>query len=112
MKLSILVAGVASILAGIFQLIFTIWASEDSWHLGSPIRQHGHITGLFAGHPHQTAIQGQHEAALRVIDTLEVSLHVHLIGSCLLLALGFLLLYLRFTLPWPTAVASHYEPKR
>lgn len=112
MKLSILVVGVASILAGISQLIFTIWAGEASWHLGSPIRQHGRIAGLFAGHTHQSAIQGQHEAALRVIDTLEVSLNVHLIGGCLLLALGLLLLYLRFTLPWPAAIASHYEPKR
>ena len=51
-------------------------------------------------------------AALRVIDTLEVSLNVHLIGGCLLLALGFFFLYLRFTLPWPAAIASHHEPKR
>jgi len=97
MKLTILFAGIASIVAGISELIFTVWAGEASWHLGSPIRQHGRIAGLFAGHPHQSAIEGQHATALRVIDTLEVSLTVHMIGGGLLLAVGVLLLYLRFS---------------
>jgi hypothetical protein len=97
MKLTILFAGIACIVTGISELIFTVWAGEASWHLGSPIRQHGRIAGLFAGHPHQSAIEGHHATALRVIDTLEVSLTVHMIGGGLLLAVGVLLLYLRFS---------------
>lgn len=97
MRLTILMAGIASIVAGISQLIFVMWAGEASWHLGSPIRQHGRMADLFVGHPRQSAIEGQHEAALRVINTLEVSLDVHMIGAALLLAVGVLLLYLRFS---------------
>ncbi|GEM_PF-4881688 len=99
MRIAVLASAVVSIVSGVLQLIFVMWAGEASLHLGSPIRGHGGIADLFAGHPRQSLIKGQYQAALQVIDTLEVSLYVHMAGGALLILLGAVLglVYLRPT---------------
>ena len=89
MRITILCIGIVQLAAGILQLWFVLWAGEASLHLGSPIRNRGgDISHWIADQSQQSAASYLHKVTLQVIDTLRVSLDVHLFFGALLLALG------------------------
>ena len=98
MRPAIYILGIASLLAGILQLIFAMWAGEASWHLGSPMRLRGDISRYFEGHARQSLIESQYRVGLRVIDTLSTSIDVHFISGVLLVVLGISIICIGFKL--------------
>jgi hypothetical protein len=88
MRITILCIGIVQLAVGILQLWFVLWAGEASLHLGSPIRNRGDISHWIADQSQQSAASYQHEATLQVIDTLRVSLDVHLLLGAVFLVLG------------------------
>jgi len=88
MRITILCIGIVQLAAGILQLWFVLWAGEASLHLGSPIRNRDEISHWITDQSQQSAASYLHEATLQVIDTLRLSLDVHLLFGTLLLALG------------------------
>lgn len=114
MRITILCIGIAQFAAGILQLWFAVWAGESSLHLGSPIRNRGDISHWISDQSQQSTASYLHQAALQVIDTLRLSLDVHLLFGALFIALGCATLCMYFLsvqrLPHEELPNSSFKP--
>jgi hypothetical protein len=96
MRIAILCCGIVQFVAGILQLWFVLWAGEASLHLGSPVRNRGDISHWLSNQSQQSTASYLHQTTLQVIDTLRISLDVHLLFGGLLIALGCAMICIYF----------------
>jgi len=78
--------GAVCIAAGITQWLWTAWAFEASWHLGSPIRLHGA--------PKDPAMHNLYSTGLQLIHVLDPTLMLLIVNGVLFIATGVVLVLL------------------